>query len=517
MVVEALDGKAITQGAQLLGISQEKFVELYRRAQQDEDEARQSVLLNPGRPKDVYSYRPCAKGETTPCRWLEEQFAIDPETLAIYRLEDCETLPITEGRHLNLRNWQAPPKVSTICFSVTRACNLRCRYCYVQNRPEIDGTHHEDAHMSMETVEKALNLTTRKGVSISFFGGEALLRADWIREVVDYAKRTTQKPRFHLTTNATLLTPEMAEFMRENRFSLIVSVDGPPDIHNFNRPMASDLRGETGTINLVAGRLQREGEERQSYAKTLEALAIIRELDYATGKDAASVTLRSTFTADYPAIRDRVAHLHELMWQGYGNHCSVEPVSSSEASCIDPTVANGLGIGLETALGLREEYRAAFDWCREQAEKGLQVRWHHLSHFVERILSRKPSASECGAGKGYLHITPDGTIFACHREAGDPIGHVDTGIDERVRWKWADNRLYAREGCQDCWCRFICGGGCRADSLVHCGRITKPYPTSCTLMQICISETIRLLGTLPSDKWSFLWSGGQFKGFRAGA
>ena len=44
---------------------------------------------------------------------------------------------------------------------------------------------------------------------------------------------------FSLTTNATLLTPAIIEFLSENRIGVTVSMDGPPDLHDKLRVFAN--------------------------------------------------------------------------------------------------------------------------------------------------------------------------------------------------------------------------------------------------------------------------------------
>jgi uncharacterized protein len=434
-------------------------------------------LLNPT--KAGASRIPCVagpRGEPVPVPFVDEALVIDPESLKVWELRDGGPLPETDGVRVN-----APcahiSKPRAVCLSVTRACNLACRYCYVHNRPEIRG-----GHLSVETAVKAIKLCDLKGTRISFFGGEPLLRFDVIREVVAEAERICEKPRFHVTTNGVLLDDEKACFFAEHGFSFIVSLDGPPDIHNYNRPLA-----KSNCVHI------------HSYGLTLEGLKALKRHGVA-----GRVTLRSTYTKDSIHLRERLAHLNDLCDWGYGGHVSVEAVSSSEASCIDPHVGQVIGFDLAGALRLRGAYREAFDWALERARSGRHARWHHLNHFAERILSRSPALSECGAAKGYISVAPEGELFACHREAGRPIGHADQGIYESQRTHWMENRLFARQSCPDCWCRHICGGGCRADSVVHVGDIAVPYGTSCTIAQVIIANVIRLLSRLTPHEQRFV-------------
>jgi uncharacterized protein len=347
--------------------------------------------------------------------------------------------------------------------------------------------------MGLRTAIKAIGMTSEqsKTVSFSFFGGEPLLRFDWIRDVVAVIRGMRgKKATFHITTNGTLLTREMADFFVENNFTYIVSCDGIEEIHNKMRPMA-----KKGT---------------NSFEETMNALAIMKEAG------CSSVTLRSTFTRDLHDIPAQVIALNLMCRDGLGHSLSVEPVSSSESSCIDPAIGKELGFDTRSALGLRDEYHEAYAWCLDEVKKGNKVFWHHLNHMARRVMFHELSPSECGAAKGYAHITPDGLIYACHREPGEPVGDVDQGYNERRRACWMDNRLFIREDCSDCWCRFICGGGCRADSVVHFGNIHKPYTPNCVFAQIWAANTMWILSYLLPDEFELVIHGYNQKAKKTG-
>ena len=53
------------------------------------------------------------------------------------------------------------------------------------------------------------------------------------------AQARGKKISFSVTTNGTLLTREIAGFLKENGISVCLSIDGPREIHDRNRPYAS--------------------------------------------------------------------------------------------------------------------------------------------------------------------------------------------------------------------------------------------------------------------------------------
>lgn len=414
-----------------------------------------------------FPHYPAPKRPTERVPFLDRPFAVDPESLAVWELSEGSPLPETDGVKVNYP-WFHLERPNGLCLSVTRACNLACRYCFVMNRPELrEGT------MTPETALKAIKLCDRSATSISFFGGEPLLQFEMIKSVVEMAEWMCELPTFHLTTNATLIDDAKAEFLEQHGVAVLVSLDGPPEIHNRNRPLAARRGG------------------RSSYELTMAGLETLRRHGLSP-----RVTVRSTYTKECPDIAAQLEHLNDLCDQGFAGHVAVEPVSSSEASCVDPRVAATLGFTEEEARGLWEQYRRAFRWALDRVKARKRVRWHHLNHFAWRVVTRNPSPSECGAGKGYIGIDPQGRIFACHREPGQPIGHVDLGVDEQARAIWLENRLHLRRKCPTCWCRFICGGGCRAESLEHEEDYTRPYGAACVILQMVIAQTIELLSGL---------------------
>jgi uncharacterized protein len=84
----------------------------------------------------------------------------------------------------------------------------------------------------------------------------------------------------------------------------------------------------------------------------------------------------------------------------------------------------------------------------------------------------------CGAGAGYLAVSADGELAACHRFVGDQegaMGSLDGGIDRERRESWlAERHVHRQLPCQTCWARYLCGGGCHHE-VIHRGRPACDY------------------------------------------
>lgn len=124
-----------------------------------------------------------------------------------------------------------------VSLVVTHKCNLNCVYCYEK--------HKSDKEMSFETAKNILLIefsAREKGVHdtlrIEFFGGEPFMNFELIKKIVAWVKseERSMKYYFFATTNGTLLTEEVKNWIRANRdFIIGMSFDGTPEMQNVNR------------------------------------------------------------------------------------------------------------------------------------------------------------------------------------------------------------------------------------------------------------------------------------------
>ncbi|MDR1055633.1 MAG: radical SAM peptide maturase [Prevotellaceae bacterium] len=125
-----------------------------------------------------------------------------------------------------------------LTFEATDACNLQCMYCgYGEFYEEYD--NREDNYFP---VDKALllidyltelwnspqNISSKRNLTISFYGGEPLLNMPFIKTIIDYILNKDCRNRtfsFSMTTNALLLHKYM-DYLVDKNFKLLISLDG---------------------------------------------------------------------------------------------------------------------------------------------------------------------------------------------------------------------------------------------------------------------------------------------------
>lgn len=118
-------------------------------------------------------------------------------------------------------------------------CNLDCKYCFYLSKetlPNGPGT----GEMSEETLElfirQYIEGVSGPAVVFSWQGGEPTLRGlDFFRRVVALQKKYAkfgQKVENDLQTNGVLLDENWAAFLKEHRFLVGLSIDGPRELHD---------------------------------------------------------------------------------------------------------------------------------------------------------------------------------------------------------------------------------------------------------------------------------------------
>ncbi len=136
-------------------------------------------------------------------------------------------------------------RLSTVILCVTTRCNLSCRYCYMECRP--DG---ED--MGAEVLSSSIKLISlHQPQRVQITGGEPLLYKGLRKAVVEIS-RASPKSIISIQTNGTLINREWAQFFKKFHVDLGISIDGTPEVNN-------KIRGKSERVFKNLGLLREEG------------------------------------------------------------------------------------------------------------------------------------------------------------------------------------------------------------------------------------------------------------------
>ena len=140
--------------------------------------------------------------------------------------------------------------LKNIIIEITDFCNNNCYYCTYGPLYKNNDTR-QNGPISFKVIENLLLFLDKNNtfsallpteINIGFYGGEPLLEIDLIKKVVYLIKNKYIRKNitftFSLTTNGVLLNSENIDFLVENEFELLVSLDGNLN-HNSYRTLKS--------------------------------------------------------------------------------------------------------------------------------------------------------------------------------------------------------------------------------------------------------------------------------------
>jgi len=373
-----------------------------------------------------------------------------------------------------------PFPLNTMVLNVTNQCNLACTYCYEYGEDKIVDTEHgkQSKFMAEKTAHESVDFLMRESgrvAHLTFFGGETLLNFPVLKSTIAYARRraaeTGKEIDFSLTTNATLLKPEIIAFLAENRVGVTISIDGPRDMQDKFRV----FHNGSGSYDVVAPRIK-------------ELLSVHRTRP---------IGARVTLTSDTLDITRIYRHLTEEIgfWE-----VGFAPVTTS------PQQQYAIGEqGFDRMLG---QFRALASDFLEHAVVDKHHGFSNVKDTLEEIHKGVSKAYPCGAGLGLLGVSTDGDVALCHRFAGSDahkFGSVRDGIDREAQLAFLQRHHIAdKTDCSICWARPLCSGGCYHEAHVRYGTTQRPNLHYCEWIRGWTDTCLRIYGELSERNPDFL-------------
>jgi MoaA/NifB/PqqE/SkfB family radical SAM enzyme len=217
---------------------------------------------------------------------------------------------------MDLAQALASKRFSNVDLDFTRRCNLRCAHCYADAGPADAGElSTEELRGLLDQVAELQTLSVTVGS-----GGEAMLRPDLL-DILAYGRG--KGLLMFLVTNGLLLTPEIAQRLKELRVVVSVSLDGASaEAHNAVRghPQAFEqaiaalkLLKATGCVTAVNLTLNK-----RNYHEMPRFLALVRSLGLKyvsvnrmipVGRGAANAHLLMNGAEFKQAVHDLRAHI----------------------------------------------------------------------------------------------------------------------------------------------------------------------------------------------------------------
>lgn len=370
--------------------------------------------------------------------------------------------------------------LQTLVINLTNQCNLSCQYCYEFGEDKVATPEGKPKFMDWDTAKQSVDFLFdeakgRNSVHITFFGGETLMNFPLLKQVLDYA-RDGAKERgmsidFSLTTNGTLLRPDIIEYLAENHVGVTVSLDGPQEMNDKLRVFANGR----GSYDIIAPK--------------------VRELlkNHKTRPIAARVTLTNGVTDVIKIYR----HLKEDL--GF-HEVGFAPVTTS-ANRLYAIGEKGLDDVLAQFETLAYEYRDA----------ALRNELHGFSNVSDTLSELHQGVSKshpCGAGLGLLGVGPSGDISPCHRFVDSDehkLGHISEGLNREGQKEFlSKGHINAKYDCHTCWARPVCAGGCYHEAFVRYGDTGHANLHYCDWIRGWTDLCLKIYGEIATHNPGFL-------------
>lgn len=335
---------------------------------------------------------------------------------------------------------------SHLILNVTEECNFGCNYCVYSGAYSGHRTHSQKT-MTLDTAKKAVDLLAKnkdeidERIILGFYGGEPLIRFEFIKNIVQYAKECfgDHPCLFSITTNGSLLTEEIIHFLIANNFAITISLDGPAEIHDRNRRLLDD----SGSYQLVTDNIsllrntagERYFRDFVSFSCVITPPYDFQYLnDFFSGYDA----MVRISTVDYNPDFYKNDDLHMATgWEALA--------ANMKQYCLD---------GKQKKDFISDGLSLPYDLFFRQLKKIHRIVRRQLTPGNNRAMGL------CQPGLKRAFVSCDGDIYVCERTEGNTnmlIGSVSEGIrKDKVIRILEDISYLDYSKCQSCWTRAFC-------------------------------------------------------------
>lgn len=336
-------------------------------------------------------------------------------------------------------------KLPKITLQVTQNCNFRCKYCIYNGPPESRQRALSSRRMSWQTAKNAVDFLWNHSVDspqvdIGFYGGEPLLEFPLIKKVVDYSEKRffSKKLTFSMTTNGTLLTAEIIHFLKDHNFGLVISLDGPKEIHDKNRVFADGK----GTFDSVMKKVELIRSVAPEYCRKLTISMVLDPTNnfdcinsiYIKPAELSEINLLPSFV-DYGYEDRKTTFSDDYIWRHE----------------------------YQLFLAILSEFKNFPDNNVSPIAKAFMLRTiSELSRVAESNYLREidiPSGP-CIPGLMRLFIDVSGRFYPCERVSEKSpamcLGSLKDGFDNRIIYHALHAAVLTQAECCKCWCFRYC-------------------------------------------------------------
>ncbi|MBD3879728.1 MAG: 4Fe-4S cluster-binding domain-containing protein [Quinella sp. 1Q5] len=305
-------------------------------------------------------------------------------------------------------NWdvESSTRRRTCMLMVTHACNLNCIYCYETHKKNA----YMDTNLAKEIILREAQFVSESDtfdeMEIDFMGGEPFMNFPLIKSIVEWLETGVIDIPWicFATTNGTLLTDEIKNWLREHKKSITLgaSYDGTNQMQSTNRA--------TDKYNLD--------------------LDFFREL---WSHQALHMTISKE---TLPTLAEGVLYIQE---NGYN---------------VEAALAEGIDWTTNDALMYREQLCILKDaYLKDPALTPFNRLTRYIS-VTDAPATEKVQKKWCGTGKYMATYDIDGKKYGCHMFTPLVLGKDRALLSDAVEWDSPESNT--DDYCKSCVLRSFC-------------------------------------------------------------
>ena len=361
----------------------------------------------------------------------------------------------------NFSQYEVPNGVfNTVVLPISGHCTLACPYCFAH----VNGKFNfED--FTTEGIEKAVDFSVANLNSFSedsplcivFFGGEPLMRVDLIKHTINYIKTkyANKNVAYSITTNGTILSDEIIHIFKDNKFSVLVSIDGPDNEFNLRKDHAGN----------------------KSFYQVMDFIKVLKENGIYT-------ELRATLVNTNPYIVETFDFFEQQKLPFFVSFAYASENKDHHWAEYDNNLITSI----------KSQFDRLLDYYIKKIENHETIYDKHFYQRNEMLRFRENKRIACGAGRTYFTIMSSGDIFACAHfmnQKEHSIGNINC-VDIKPDTHKAIE-IDKIEECSKCWAKHLCLGSCPSQKISLGKRNdTAATPNECELEKMELELYIKL-------------------------
>ena len=338
----------------------------------------------------------------------------------------------------------------SVTMEINQRCNMKCSYCYLG---EKNGTVMPwvVAKNSVDFVFANAKIHSDKKIIFDFIGGEPLLDFGLIKQIVKYVNEKNKLYLYNIeygvTTNGTLLTKEIAEWLASENFNLKISIDGKAEVTNMGRGNGTD----------VYSKIMQNWENIILYKKIA----------------CKNVQVTNVITKEnYKFYYDSFLHL-------------IEQLKIKTIFTVLDISVNWSAFELEC---IGRQIEKAYQYFIEKIRME-PFYWHFITQVKDAIKVKKRFYS-CGAGIVSSYVKVNGDIYACANavQCKATLGNVHSGYDKQAISYLKNITEIDNKKCISCSIYELCSAkGCIYKSILENGNVNHPSYALCWMQKFKFS------------------------------